>query len=64
MIREGKEIPETIKCWCGISSPYHHISNSTRKDGKKTVWYKCIRGHRTYHEIQEGRIKTKTNKRK
>ena len=64
MIRDGREVPESIKCWCGCTAEFHHVSASEREDGKRTIWYKCIGGHKTYHEIQESKIKVRETKRK
>ena len=53
MIVEGNEIKETIKCWCGGIAYFHHISIIQRKDGKKTIWYKCLSRHKVYEEVND-----------
>lgn len=51
MIKDGYEIKETLKCWCGVSGDFHHVSSANRNDKKKTVWYKCPYGHKIYDEV-------------
>lgn len=63
MIKSGYEVKENINCWCGLISDFHHISQSTSKDNKKTVWYKCPCGHRSYVEISsKGKSQFKAEK--
>jgi len=63
MIREGLEVKEEVRCWCGGTGYFHHTSSQTREDGKKTVIYKCLSGHRIFEEINDPRSKgTKTKK--
>ena len=52
---EGREIPDSLKCWCGYTAVFHHMSSTLRRDGKRTIWYRCNDGHKTYHEIQDGK---------
>lgn len=47
----GKEIKETIKCWCGLTATFHHIPSSHRNDGKVTIWYICPNNHKVFDEI-------------
>ena len=66
MIKEGREIKDNIRCWCGGLGYFSHFSSMTRKDGKKTVIYVCSHNHRIFEEINDANkrigkeIKTKS----
>jgi len=53
MIRDGKEVKDEVRCWCGGIGYFHHIAHTSRKDGKITVIYKCLSGHRIFEEIND-----------
>jgi hypothetical protein len=53
MKREGKEIKEEVRCWCGSIGHFSHFSSATRQDGKKTVIYKCSYNHTIFEEIND-----------
>ena len=42
---------DKIQCWCGLTAVFHHRASIERRDGKKTVWYKCPDGHRVSADI-------------
>lgn len=65
MMISGYEVDDTIRCWCGLESPFHHLSSGIRKDNKRTVWYKCPDRHRMYVEITgKGYVESKEDKTK
>lgn len=53
MLRDGKEVKEEVRCWCGATAYFNHVASTSRKDGKKTVIYKCISNHTTFEEIND-----------
>jgi hypothetical protein len=58
MKHEGFEVAETTTCMCCMSiASFHHVSGTARKDGKKTVVYRCAHNHTTFLDVDDFRAK-------
>jgi len=62
MLKEGLKVKETEECWCGSISNFHHMSDTTRKDGSRTVWYVCPNKHRVGYQVKDSDTKIKKSK--
>jgi hypothetical protein len=58
MKHDGYEVSDITKCMvCEMTASFYHISGAIRKDGKKTVIYKCPHNHTTFLDIDDFRAK-------